>query len=92
MLQLLWIFTALALVWLAVAFSSWIPYVVAGLVAVGLFTWILVSALWPSRPKRTCPSCGAKCLVKIHRGKPGVRCERCGFHDETMHVAYLDDW
>jgi DNA-directed RNA polymerase subunit RPC12/RpoP len=92
MLQLLWIILALGAVWLAVAFSTWIPYTVGGLLVVGVVGWILASVLSPSMPDRTCPGCGEKGLVKICRGKPGVRCERCSFRDENMHVAYLDDW
>jgi len=92
MLQLFWIIIALGAIWLAVAFSGWIPYTVGGVLVVGVTAWILASVLSPSSPDRTCPQCGEKGLVKICRGEPGVRCELCGFRDENMHVAYLDDW
>jgi DNA-directed RNA polymerase subunit RPC12/RpoP len=91
-LQLLWILIALGAACLAMAFLAWLPYIVGGALALGLLVWILVSTLWPSAPDRKCPKCGARGLVKIERGEPGVRCELCGFRDETMQVAYLDDW
>jgi DNA-directed RNA polymerase subunit RPC12/RpoP len=92
MLQLLWILVAAGAVLVAVLFSASIPYIVAGLLVALFAFWLLVSILWPAVPKRTCPKCGSEGLVKIRRGEPGVRCELCGFKDETLHVAYLDDW
>ena len=92
MLQLLWIFMALLAVLLAVAFSTWIPYIVGGVLVAALAFWLLVSTLSPAVPKRTCPKCGGEGLVKIQRGRPGVRCELCDFQDDEMHVAYLDEW
>lgn len=92
MLPIVWFLIVGLLVYLMFVFSAWLPYIVGGGIAVIVLVWILVSALWPSKPDRRCPRCGGEGLVKIERGKPGVRCELCGFRDETMHVAYLDDW
>lgn len=92
---------ALPLAWLvvvalgaaaAVAARSWLPYVVAGVVVFAGVVWVLVSVLSPAIPDRTCPACKKEGLVKLRRGEPGVRCELCGFRDDEMHVAYLDEW
>lgn len=92
MVQLLWILIAVAAIALAVAFSGWIPYIVGGALAAAFALWILISTLSPAVPDRKCPKCGGEGLVKITKGELGVRCELCGFQDETMHVAYLDEW
>ena len=72
--------------------GSWLPVVVAGVFVAGFFFWILISTLSPAIPCRICPQCGGEGLVKIRRGVPGVRCEKCDFIDEDLHVAYLDEW
>ncbi len=72
--------------------SSWLPVAVAGVLVAGFFFWILISTLSPAVPCRICPQCGGEGLVKIRRGVPGVRCEKCDFIDEDLHVAYLDEW
>ncbi len=72
--------------------SSWLPVAVAGVLVAGFFFWILISTLSPAIPCRICPQCGGEGLVKIRRGVPGVRCEKCDFIDEDLHVAYLDEW
>ena len=72
--------------------GSWLPVAVAGVLAAGFFFWILISTLSPAIPCRICPKCGGEGLVKIRRGVPGVRCEKCDFIDEDLHVAYLDEW
>jgi len=72
--------------------SSWLPVAVAGVFVAGFFFWILISTLSPAIPCRICPQCGGEGLVKIRRGVPGVRCEKCDFIDEDLHVAYLDEW
>lgn len=92
MLQLFWLLLLAGGALVAVYLREWIPYLVGGLVASGLALWVLVSTLWPSRPDRTCPRCSREGLVKLERGKPGVRCELCDYRDENLHVAYLDDW
>lgn len=92
MLQILWLAVIAGAVLLAVAFSAWIPYIVGGALAALWLVWVLVSAMSPAKPDRKCPGCGKEGLVKICRGEPGVRCELCGFRDENLHVAYLDDW
>jgi hypothetical protein len=92
MLQLFWILIVAGVALLAAKFSDWLPQIVGGaLVLIGA-GWVLTSVLWPSAPDRRCPKCRRRGLVKIRRGEPGVRCELCGFRDETLHVAYLDDW
>ncbi|MBI4604102.1 MAG: hypothetical protein HY721_19265 [Planctomycetes bacterium] len=92
MLQIFWILIASAAALAAIAFSSWIPAVVTGVLVVAGAGWVLVSTLSPAVPDRRCPRCGELGLVKIRRGRPGVRCERCGWRDEEMHVAHLDAW
>ena len=72
--------------------GSWLPVAVAGVLLGGFFFWILISTLSPAIPCRFCPQCGGAGLVKLRRGVPGVRCEKCDFVDEDLHVAYLDEW
>jgi len=91
-LQPAWLLVVISGAAAAVWLREWMPYVLGGACVAALGLWVLVSTLWPSAPDRKCPKCGVQGLVKIRRGAPGVRCERCGFQDETMHVAYLDDW
>ena len=91
-LVIVWLLLALLATALAVTFWAWVPYIVAGGLVLAFAVWILVSVLSPAIPDRTCPGCNKDGLVKIRRGVPGVRCEFCGFVDENMHVAYLDEW
>ena len=92
MVQVVWLLIAAGLAYCVFVFWGWVTYIVGGGLALALFIWVVVSALWPSRPDRRCPRCGGEGLTKIKRGEPGVQCGLCGFRDETMHVAYLDDW
>ncbi len=92
MIQIVWLLFAALLVFLAWLARDWMPYLVGGVCAASLILWIVVSSLWPSKPDRHCPRCARQGLVKIRRGEPGVRCEYCDFRDDSMHVAYLDDW
>ena len=92
MIQILWLLLIVGLVAVAFAFSEWIPYIAVGGSALLLLGWVLISTLSPAKPDRTCPKCGEEGLVKIERGVPGVRCEKCDFRDDSMHVAYLDEW
>jgi len=87
-----WLLLALLAVGVAITFWAWVPYIVVGGIVLISVVWILVSVLSPAVPNRSCPSCRRDGLVKIRRGEPGVRCELCGFVDENMHVAYLDEW
>jgi hypothetical protein len=92
MLFLVWLFLALVVLGAATLVWGWLPYLVAGLCAAVFLVWVLASVLSPAVPDRTCPACKGEGLVKIRRGELGVRCELCGFRDENMHVAYLDEW
>ncbi len=92
MLHIVWFLVVGLLAGVVFVFWAWIPYIVGGGVALVALIWIVVCALWPSKPDRRCPRCGGEGLLKIQRGKPGVRCELCEFRDEAMQVAYLDDW
>ena len=89
---LLWI----VMIVLALAAAAWAGMWIASILGVTLLVaflaWILISTLSPAVPCRICPSCGEEGLVIIRRGAPGVRCEKCEFVDEDLHVAYLDDW
>lgn len=87
-----WILLILLGASLAVWAGDWIPAIVSGVLLAGAFFWVLISALSPAIPCRICPKCGREGLVKIRRGVPGARCEKCDFIDEDLHVAYLDDW
>lgn len=92
MLSLLWLIIALCAAALAVSFADWLPQFAVGTCVVVWVVWVLASVLSPAVPNRACPRCGQQGLIKIRRGEPGVRCEQCEFRDETMHVAYLDEW
>ena len=92
MIILFWVALIAAGVAVALAFQEWIPVIVILVVIVVAAIWVLVSTLSPAVPNRECPHCREQGLVKIRRGEPGVRCELCGFVDEDMHVAYLDEW
>jgi hypothetical protein len=87
--------SALAAVAVAVALirlgTFWLPYLVGGALASTLLAWILASVLSPGRVDRACPRCGKQGLVRLERKSPlGVRCQECGYLDETGHVANLD--
>jgi hypothetical protein len=46
--------------------------------------WLLVSILWPGKPDRTCPECGAEALERSDpRTTTGLVCSACGWDDET---------
>ena len=92
MVQVLWLVIVCVLTFAAIGAANWLVYVVGGGIALAFLGWIVISVLWPSKPDRRCPHCGQEGLIKLRRGEPGVVCELCGFRDESMHVAYLDDW
>lgn len=93
LLPLIWLAVAGLAIVLAVVFEVWLPFVVGGLVAAIVLTWILGSTLSPAVPDRRCPRCGAEDgLVRLRRGEMlGVRCRRCGHVDEELYRAYLDE-
>jgi len=91
-LSIAWLLVACAGVGLVVLSWPWLPYVLLGLLVLAALVWTFVSVLSPAIPDRTCPNCGGEGLVKIRRGELGVRCQLCGFVDESMHRAYLDEW
>ncbi len=92
MIILVWLLMVAIGVAAAFAFREWIPAIAIGTVIVAAVFWVLVSTLSPAVPNRECPKCHEQGLVKIRRGEPGVRCELCGYVDNDMHVAYLDEW
>jgi hypothetical protein len=52
--------------------------------------WVLVSALHPAKPERTCPSCGEEGLVRLERDSTrGLACERCGHVDRAASSFLL---
>lgn len=54
--------------------------------------WMLVSAMRPAMPDRTCPRCGKESLRLLTPGvRQGVRCPECGFADAEMYCVYLID-
>lgn len=55
---------------------------VVGACAVLAVVWVLVSALFPGQPERTCPACERDTLVPASReSTAGVLCKACGFSD-----------
>lgn len=63
---------------------------VLGLLVVVPLLWIAVSALWPARAERTCPSCGASDLRRIDPTTTvGVACGACGWRDEERSAWHL---
>ncbi len=67
--------------------------VTMGLIAlVAPILWLLVSAMRPALPDRTCPSCNRESLRLLVPGvREGVRCPACGFQDAEFYVPYLID-
>lgn len=52
--------------------------------------WLLVSVLWPSRPDRTCASCGSPTLRRRDPGSTkGVACSACGYEDPSTSSFLL---
>lgn len=92
LLPLIWIALLVIGILAAVSLWRWIPVAVGAVIVLAALAWVLVSTLSPAVPNRTCPECGEKGLVKMRRGAPGVHCLSCGFRDDSMHVAYLDEW
>lgn len=92
MVQIFWLTLISALVWLVASSWSWLRWALLGAIVLSAAAWVFVSTFYPSSPDRTCPRCREAGLVKLRRGEPGVVCERCGFRDESLHVAYLDEW
>lgn len=46
--------------------------------------WLTVSALWPARADRTCPTCGAAALERLDANSThGLGCRACGWRDES---------
>ena len=61
--------------------------VLLALVPVG---WVLVSALWPARADRTCPTCGADALVRADAcATHGLACKACGWRDDSASAWLL---
>ena len=89
---ILWVVIILLALAVTISSGMWIPAIVRGCLLFAFLLWILISTLSPAVPCRICPNCGEEGLVKIRRGVPGVRCEKCEFVDENLHVAYLDEW
>ena len=89
---ILWVVIILLALAVTISSGMWIPAIVGGFLLFAFLAWILISTLSPAVPCRICPGCGEEGLVKIRRGAPGVRCEKCEFVDEDLHVAYLDEW
>lgn len=59
------------------------------LVGAGLL-WVLVSSLFPNKPDRGCPACGATALVRLSRASTrGLRCRRCDWTDESASSFFL---
>ena len=54
------------------------------------FLWILVSTMFPSKPDRTCPSCGGETLERLDATSTrGVTCSACSWNDETLSSFYM---
>jgi hypothetical protein len=52
--------------------------------------WVLASVLWPSRPDRTCASCGSPSLRRRDPASTkGVACSACGYEDPSTSSFLL---
>jgi hypothetical protein len=83
---------------LAVAIGLWVlrahpTWLFGGVVVAGLalaLGWVFVSALWPAKANRTCPTCGED---RIERLDPtelrGLRCAACGWEDPNESAWFL---
>jgi hypothetical protein len=70
-------------------FDRTFAWALAGLLGAAIL-WILVSVLWPSRPDRTCASCGSPGLRRRDpRTTKGVACTACGFEDASTSSFLL---
>ena len=77
-------------IWIARVAPRSLPTLVLGGLGALLLGWILLSTLWPSRADRRCPRCGEDSLERIDRTRTvGLRCEGCGWRDETASAWYL---
>jgi hypothetical protein len=83
---------------LAVGAGVWIVFhrplglfagVLAALAAVPV-GWVIVSALWPARAERRCPSCGKDALARLDpRASHGLVCRACGHRDASASAWLL---
>ncbi len=89
----IWIGVVTLAILLAVRFHAWIPVLVGAVLVGAVVTWVLGCTLSPAVPNRVCPRCKADDgLVRLRSGQVlGVRCRRCGFVDENLYRAYLDE-
>lgn len=56
-------------------------FVLAAVLPLG---WVTVSALWPAKADRTCPTCGASALERLDAASThGLACRACGWRDES---------
>jgi ribosomal protein L37AE/L43A len=63
---------------------------VLGLLALVPAGWVLVSALWPARAERTCPSCRKPALARLSKeATHGLVCRACGWKDESASAWLL---
>jgi hypothetical protein len=96
LLPLLFSLTTIVVLGLAVLifvqFKDWLPALV-GLVVIGTAVfWILGCVFTPAVADRKCPRCEQETLVRPRKDQMlGVRCENCGFEDQEMYRAYLDE-
>jgi hypothetical protein len=69
---------------------GWIVAGVLGLALGGAVLWVIVSALAPATPDKTCPSCGEDRLRRMDPATTrGVACESCDWSDESLSSFYL---
>ena len=67
------------------AWSSELPGLLMGAVALLGLAWVLVSSLHPARADRTCPECKEESLERLDpRTTRGVVCSRCGYTDHEV--------
>jgi hypothetical protein len=77
-------------VWLGLKRPPLLFTLLAGTCLVVPVGWVLVSALWPGKADRRCPTCGKDALRRLDpRATTGLLCTACGHRDESASAWLL---
>lgn len=69
---------------------SGLTMVVLGIFVGIALVWVLVSALWPAKADRNCPSCESEGLVRLDpETTTGLKCSDCGWTDPDASSWFL---
>ncbi len=92
-LPLIWILLVGGSLLLAFTFKEYLPWIVGGGIGLIALLWILGCTFTSAVADRTCPKCGDKeGLIRPDKEKMlGVECTKCGYKDEDLYRAYLDE-